>query len=93
MFTEKKDIKSFTLQELTEELLSMGEKKFRAGQVFDWLHKRGVAEFSQMTNLSADLRERLDGQYTIVTLREVKRLASAQEFLLSHGKEFFRQFL
>ena len=79
MFTEKKDIKSFTLQELTEELLSMGEKKFRAGQVFDWLHKRGVTEFSQMTNLSADLRERLDGQYTIVTLREVKRLASAQD--------------
>ncbi len=75
----KKDIKSMTLTELTEELLSLGEKKFRASQVFDWLHKRGVRSFSQMTNLSAGLREMLEQNYTIVTLREVKRLASAQD--------------
>ena len=79
MFTEKKDIKSFTLTELTEELLTLGEKKFRGGQIFDWLHKRGVTEFSEMTNLPAKLREILEERYFIVNLREVKRLASAQD--------------
>ena len=79
MQEEKKDIKSFTLAELTEEFLSMGEKKFRANQVFEWLHKRGATEFSQMTNLSAVLREKLSQNYTIVSLREVRRLASAQD--------------
>ncbi len=79
MQEEKKDIKSFTLAELTEEFLSLGEKKFRANQVFEWLHKRGATEFSQMTNLSAVLREKLSQNYTIVSLREVRRLASAQD--------------
>jgi len=79
MQQEKKDIKSFTLTELTEEFLALGEKKFRATQVFDWLHKRGVTEFSQMTNLSAGLRETLAERYRIVSLREVTRLASAQD--------------
>ena len=79
MQDEKKDIKSFTLAELTEEFLALGEKKFRATQVFDWLHKRGATAFSQMTNLSAGLRETLAERYTIVSLREVTRLASAQD--------------
>ncbi len=79
MQEEKKDIKSFTLAELTEEFLALGEKKFRATQVFEWLHKRGATEFSQMTNLSAGLRETLDKKYMIVSLREVRRLASAQD--------------
>lgn len=79
MQEEKKDIKSFTVEELTEEFLSMGEKKYRATQVFDWLHKRGVRNFSEMTNLPVGLREMLAGRYRIVSLREVKRLASAQD--------------
>ncbi len=79
MLEGKKDLKSFSLEELTEEFLTLGEKKFRATQVFDWLHKRGVTEFSQMTNLSAGLREKLAEAYTIVSLREVTRLTSAQD--------------
>ncbi len=79
MQEQKKDIKSFSMTELTEELLALGEKKFRATQIFDWLHKRGVTEFSQMTNLSAGLREKLEAHFTIVTLREVRRLSSAQD--------------
>ncbi len=79
MQEEKKDLKSLTLAELTEEILALGEKKFRALQVFEWIHKRGVTEFSQMTNLSAALRERLEESYELVSLREVRRLASAQD--------------
>ena len=79
MQTEKKDIKSFTLEELTEEMLALGEKKFRACQVFEWLHKRPVTDFSEMTNLSGALREKLSRDYSLVSLREVTRLSSAQD--------------
>ncbi len=79
MQDEKKDIRSLTLAELAEELVSLGEKKFRATQVFDWLHKRNVTGFSQMTNLSAGLRETLAAKFSLVSLREVTRLSSAQD--------------
>jgi len=79
MLEEKKDLKSFSFEELTEEFLALGEKKFRATQVFDWLHKRGAVDFSQMTNLPAGLRGKLAEAYTIVSLREVTRLNSAQD--------------
>ncbi len=53
-----------TLAELTEDFLALGEPKFRAGQVFSWLH-RGVRSFDEMTNLSKALREKLKGQYEL----------------------------
>lgn len=79
MQTKKKDIKSYTLAELEEELLGMGERPFRATQIFEWLHKREAKEFSEMTNLSATLQKKLSENYSLVTLREVKRLSSAQD--------------
>lgn len=77
--SEKKDIKSYTLPELTKELEGLGEKRFRAAQIFDWLHKRQVTDFSCMTNLPETLRNRLREVYSLVVLREVKRLSSAQD--------------
>ena len=53
---EKTDILSLSKEELEEKILAMGEKKFRAGQIYDWLHINKVEEFSKMTNLSAQLR-------------------------------------
>lgn len=50
---EKTDILSLSKEELEEKILAMGEKKFRAGQIYDWLHINKVEEFSKMTNLSA----------------------------------------
>ena len=38
----EKDIRSFSLEELIEELTGLGEKKFRATQIFEWMHARGV---------------------------------------------------
>ena len=52
------DIKSQTLQEMTETLKAMGEPAFRGKQVFTWLHK-GARSFDEMTNLSKEFRERL----------------------------------
>ena len=51
-----KNIKDFDLQDLEEEFIKMGEKKFRALQVFQWLYVEKVKSFDEMTNLSIDLR-------------------------------------
>ena len=60
----KQDLKSMTLAEMQEAFAALGEPKFRAKQVFTWLH-RGVTRFDEMTNLSKPLREKLDGLYFI----------------------------
>lgn len=52
----KQDIKSMTLAELQDAFAALGEPKFRAKQVFAWLH-RGAVSFEAMTNLSKTLRE------------------------------------
>ncbi|HLX21771.1 MAG TPA: 23S rRNA (adenine(2503)-C(2))-methyltransferase RlmN [Usitatibacter sp.] len=49
----------FTLPALTEWLAGQGEKPFRARQVFQWIHQRGVADFDAMTDLAKSLREKL----------------------------------
>ncbi|MBS5143969.1 MAG: 23S rRNA (adenine(2503)-C(2))-methyltransferase RlmN [Butyricicoccus pullicaecorum] len=61
---EKKEIKDLTIEELKEELRTMGEKPFRAGQIFHWLHEP-VTSFDEMTNLSKDLRARLAERFIL----------------------------
>ena len=46
----KKDIKSMTLEELTKELAALGEKPFRAKQIYDWLHVKMATDFEQTRN-------------------------------------------
>ena len=60
----KQDLKSMTLAEMQDAFAAIGEPKFRAKQVFTWLH-RGAVSFDAMTNLSKPLREKLDGLYDI----------------------------
>ena len=66
-----KDLKSLNLEQLTEELLSIGEKKFRAKQVYSWIHEKLVDSFDEMTNLSKDLREKLKANYTLNSMDAV----------------------
>lgn len=56
---ERKDIRQLSRTELEAAMQDMGEKRFRARQVNDWLWKRGARDFAEMTNLSKELRERL----------------------------------
>ena len=70
-----RDIKSMDLEELTQVLSELGEPKFRAGQVFTWLH-RGARSFEEMTNLSKQLRARLAAEFTLCP-PEVVRFATA----------------
>ncbi|MCR5657318.1 MAG: 23S rRNA (adenine(2503)-C(2))-methyltransferase RlmN [Butyrivibrio sp.] len=66
------DIKSLNKQELTEYMTSLGEPKFRAGQVYDWLHKKQARSFDEMTNLSKSLREKLSQGSELVALQIVR---------------------
>lgn len=74
--TEKKDIKSYNLIELKNQLSEMGEKPFRAKQIYKWLHVDRVETFDEMTNISKELRAKLAEQYEIITLSPVKVLIS-----------------
>ena len=47
-----KNIKDYDLEDLKKELENIGEKKFRAEQIFKWLYVEKVKEFDEMTNLS-----------------------------------------
>lgn len=73
---EKTDILSLDLQELQDLLVEMGEKKFRAKQIFQWLHVKKVLDFDKMTDISAQLRERLKEKFCINRLFVQKRLES-----------------
>ncbi|MGN0168303.1 MAG: 23S rRNA (adenine(2503)-C(2))-methyltransferase RlmN [Acetatifactor sp.] len=82
--TEKKDIKSLTLPELEEELKSAGEKAFRAKQMYEWMHRKLVRDFEEMTNLSKSFRELCREKYHLTTLIPVR----VQESKLDGTKKF-----
>lgn len=73
---EKVDILSLTFEELSEKILEMGEKKFRAKQIFDWLHIKKATGFEQMSNLSAQFRSELSEKFCVKQLKIKKRLVS-----------------
>lgn len=67
-----KNIKEYNLDELQEEMLAIGEKKYRAEQIFKWLYVEKVKEFDEMTNLSIELREKLKQEYTMCNFKILK---------------------
>ncbi|MGN0158139.1 MAG: 23S rRNA (adenine(2503)-C(2))-methyltransferase RlmN [Brotaphodocola sp.] len=68
---EKKDIKSLYLPELEQEIKEMGDKAFRAKQIYQWLHEKLVTDFDEMSNLSKGLREQLKERFTLTALKAV----------------------
>ena len=73
---EKIDILSLDLKELEAVLVEMGEKKFRAKQIFQWLHVKKVFDFDKMTDISAQLRQQLKEKFYANGLFVQKRLES-----------------
>ncbi len=71
-----KNIKDYNLDDLKKEMIELGEKPFRAEQIFKWLFVEKVKSFDEMTNLSLDLREKLKQNYNICNFKIVKRLES-----------------
>lgn len=62
---EKKDIRKLSLEQLKSYFTESGEKAFRAVQVWEWLWQKSAKSFSEMTNLSKELREKLEGHFEI----------------------------
>lgn len=80
-----KDLKSFTLEELKEELKEGGFPAYRTGQLYRWLHVQLTEDPEEMTNLPAKLKQFLSENYTITRLqvadRQISRLDGTQKFL------------
>lgn len=91
MSTEKKDIRQFSIDELTAALLPLGEKAFRAKQIYEWLWAKSAYSFEEMTNLSKELREKLEQNFFIKHLTIADRQVSDDKtikyaFRLHDGK-------
>ena len=71
-----KNIKDYDLNELKQELIIIGEKPFRAEQIFKWLYVEKVHSFDEMTNLSLELREKLKRNYDMCNYTVVRKLES-----------------
>jgi 23S rRNA (adenine2503-C2)-methyltransferase len=61
----RNELIGLTRGELADEMLAIGEKRFRADQIFNWIHFRGVTGFGEMTDISKALRTRLQELYRI----------------------------
>lgn len=68
----KKNILNYSYSQLEDVVRELGEKPFRAGQLYEWMHKKLVTDFSDMTNISKSLREKLAGEYYIGALHMLK---------------------
>ena len=81
----KKDICAYTYEQLQAEIQAMGERGFRAKQIYEWLHVRLAEDFSEMTNLSRELKYRLSEQYEILPVvmleKQESRLDGTCKFL------------
>lgn len=66
------DIKSLNLKELQEKIVSLGDKAFRAKQIYDWLHVKLIDNFEEMTNIPINLRGKLKENYEIITVSPIE---------------------
>ena len=69
-----KNIYGLTLNELEQEIIDLGEKKFKALQIYDWLYKKRVSSFDEMTNLKKELIEKLKNKYSLEPLEIIDKL-------------------
>jgi 23S rRNA (adenine2503-C2)-methyltransferase len=75
----KKELKGLFPNELGVLLKEMGLADYRTRQVVDWLYNKGVTQFEEMTNLSKDMRQKLDDHFTILDLSVVGEVKTASE--------------
>ena len=82
---EKKDIASYSFEELQEEMLAIGEKGFRSRQIYSWIHEKLVDDFEEMTNLPKTLRQKLEAAYEILRVemekRQISKIDGTNKFL------------
>jgi 23S rRNA (adenine2503-C2)-methyltransferase len=74
---KKNNLKGLTLSRLEEFAVSLGEKKFRGKQLFDWIYTKGASSFGEMTTFAKPLRERLEQTAELHWLKPVRQQVSA----------------
>ncbi len=72
----KTDLRSLNYEQLLQAVLQLNEKKFRAEQIYGWLHKKCVDEYAGMSNVPESLKQKLSEQYEIYTVRPMQVLTS-----------------
>ena len=72
----KKNIRNYDLNDLKQEMIKIGQKPFRAEQIFKWLNQEKASSFEKMTNLSLDFRQKLEENYTIGNFQIEQKLVS-----------------
>ena len=72
----KKNIKDYNLEELKQVIIDLGEKPFRAEQIFKWIFKDNVTSFDDMTNLSLELREKLKENFDLHVFKILQKQES-----------------
>mgnify|MGYP001382661586 FL=1 len=77
MTKEQIDLKSLTKQELEDFCTELGLRSFRSDQIFQWLYQKGAGSFGEMTNLSKDLRAKLEEIATINRIEPVTQRESS----------------
>ncbi|MGI6010561.1 MAG: 23S rRNA (adenine(2503)-C(2))-methyltransferase RlmN [Ruminococcus sp.] len=79
------DIRSFYKEELKELAEGLGEKPFKGGQIYEWLHKKQAFDYGEMTNLSKVLREKLNRDYPLGNMEAIQvqtsRIDGTKKFL------------
>ena len=87
MQQEKTDIKSMNLEELKSYMESIGEKPFRAKQLYQWMHEKQAASFDEMTNLSKSLQEKLKKECHFVRFKQeavqVSKIDGTRKYLFA----------
>lgn len=76
---DKRDIKSMNFEEVKAVMEELGEKTFRAKQIYEWMHVKLVNTFDEMTNLSKDLRDKLANNFELTSLYVVDKRESAMD--------------
>ena len=76
MDSTKKDIRGLSRTEIEDFLAGIGEKKFRATQIYEWVWKKGAASFDEMSNISKPLRDKLAQNFMFANVKCVYSVAS-----------------
>lgn len=85
--SDKVDIKSMNLEELTDFMAELGEKPFRAKQIYQWIHGKQIENWDEMTNISKALREKLASAAYLTCLRkeevQISKLDGTRKYLFA----------
>ena len=85
-----KNLYGYKLEDLEELMISMGQKKYRATQIFKWIYERGVTNFDEMSDISLSFREVLKNEFTLSIPTIYKKQISSDgtiKLLLSLGDD------